>query len=79
LAGRGLQELAKRQGCALDEEAPDAQADPALCSDRRRHAIVRARIKIGLQNFVYNIRRLATLERRKSDASFTWTGRLAAS
>ena len=25
--------------------------------------IVRARLKIGLQNFVYNIRRLATLER----------------
>ena len=44
----------------------------------RTIGIVRARLKIGLQNFVYNIRRLATLERRKSDASFSWAGRLAA-
>jgi transposase, IS5 family len=29
----------------------------------RTIGIVRARLKIGLQNFVYNIRRLATLER----------------
>jgi len=36
----------------------------------RTIGIVRARIKIGLQNFVYNVRRLATLERRRSHASF---------
>ena len=30
----------------------------------RTIGIVRARIKIGLQNFAYNMRRLATLERR---------------
>ena len=29
----------------------------------RTIGIVRARLKIGLQNFVYNVRRLATLER----------------
>jgi hypothetical protein len=29
----------------------------------RTIGIVRARLKIGLQNFVYNIRRLATLAR----------------
>ena len=29
----------------------------------RTIGIVRARLKIGMQNFVYNIRRLATLER----------------
>jgi hypothetical protein len=39
--------------------------------------IVRARIKIGLQNFVYNVRRLATLERRRSH-SFKLASRLAA-
>ena len=36
----------------------------------RTIGIVRARIKIGLQNFLYNVRRLATLERRRSHASF---------
>jgi IS5 family transposase len=44
----------------------------------RTIGIVRARIKIGLQNFVYNVRRLATLERRRSHASFNVVSRLAA-
>ena len=44
----------------------------------RTIGIVRARIKIGLQNLAYNIRRLATLERARSLASFNATGRLAA-
>jgi IS5 family transposase len=44
----------------------------------RTIGIVRARIKIGLQNFAYNMRRLATLERRRSHASFNLAGRLAA-
>jgi IS5 family transposase len=44
----------------------------------RTIGIVRARIKIGLQNFVYNVRRLATLERTRSLASFNGAGRLAA-
>jgi hypothetical protein len=44
----------------------------------RTIGIVRARIKIGLQNFVYNVRRLATLERRRSPASFNVAGRLSA-
>ena len=44
----------------------------------RTIGIVRARIKIGLQNFVYNVRRLATLERTRSLASFNVAGRLAA-
>jgi IS5 family transposase len=43
----------------------------------RTIGIVRARIKIGLQNFVYNVRRLATLERRRSH-SFKLASRLAA-
>src|SRR6476469_6165281 len=41
----------------------------------RTIGIVRARIKIGLQNFVYNVRRLATLERRRSH-SFELASRL---
>jgi hypothetical protein len=44
----------------------------------RTIGIVRARIKIGLQNFVYNVRRLATLERRRSHASFNVVSPLAA-
>lgn len=44
----------------------------------RTIGIVRARIKIGLQNLAYNVRRLATLERRRSHASFKLASRLAA-
>jgi IS5 family transposase len=40
--------------------------------------IVRAWIKIGLQNLAYNMRRLATLERTRSLASFNVAERLAA-
>ena len=43
----------------------------------RTIGIVRARLKIGLQNLAYNVRRLATLERRRSLASFNLAGRLA--
>jgi hypothetical protein len=38
--------------------------------------IVRARIKIGLQNFAYNARWLATPQRTSSLASFNMAGRL---
>ena len=44
----------------------------------RTIGIVRARIKIGLQNLAYNVRRLATLERRRSHASFNLASRMAA-
>jgi transposase, IS5 family len=44
----------------------------------RTIGIVRARIKIGLQNLAYNLRRLATLEPRRSHASFKLASRLAA-
>jgi IS5 family transposase len=43
----------------------------------RTIGIVRARLKIGLQNLAYNVRRLATLERRRFLASFNLAGRLA--
>ena len=43
----------------------------------RTIGIVRARLKIGLRNLTYNVRRLATLERRRSLASFNLAGRLA--
>jgi hypothetical protein len=44
----------------------------------RTIGIVRAWIKIGLQNLAYNMRRLATLERTRSLASFNVAERLAA-
>ena len=45
----------------------------------RSIGIVRARAKIGLQNLAYNVRRLATFERRRSHASFNLASRLVAS
>ncbi|MGA8292340.1 MAG: hypothetical protein WB820_07510 [Rhodoplanes sp.] len=44
----------------------------------RTIGIVRARAKIGLQNLAYNVRRLATFERRRSHASFNLASRLVA-
>ncbi len=60
------------QGCSEPGEEPHSRAhrtrvrcagDGAQRPCRRTIGIVRARLKIGLQNFVYNIRRLATLAR----------------
>jgi hypothetical protein len=50
-------------------------SDPA-CVVIDTTVIVRARIKIGLQNFAYNARWLATLQRTSSLASFNVARRL---
>jgi hypothetical protein len=50
------EEPTEGQGCTLDQEARHGRIVRTI-------GIVRARAKIGLQNLVYNIRRLVTLER----------------